>query len=116
MVNNFMKRSQTLTGLVRQRLAHYEQQINFGIRQEVFVDELCKEGYPTSLLYFRKILSQARKRAKEDKKVTNQISNEHNPVIEEKNIIQNNSTSDPLKKSAGFEYSGTTNIDPSDLF
>lgn len=55
-----MNARQSTAGIVRERLAQFEQRIAVGVRLEVLIDELNAEGLRVSYKTFRNALSLAR--------------------------------------------------------
>lgn len=115
-----MKQKQSLAGYIRQHLAEIEGRLEVGIRQEVIVSELREIGYETTLKGFRNFLYRARIHAKEKGSQVSTKLPEQQPRQEVKQAQNSakpdqNKAQNPLTKSAGFEYTGTKDINPDDL-
>ena len=113
-------RSQSLAGVIRERLVSIEARLAVGIRQDVIVSELAAEGYETTLKNLRNELCRARKRKSE--KLLSQPSeipkDEYQPINESKVITPprpEKPPENPLKKPPGFNYTGTQGISEDDL-
>lgn len=110
-----MKQSQSLAGYIRQHLAELEIQLEHGVRQEVLVAELAKQGYQTTPKVFRNLLYRARiwaaKKAALSPVKTKEKTYEEN--VETKNNKSIKNPDNPITKSKGFTYK--TDIDHSDL-
>ncbi len=52
---------QTLTGIIRSRMASYQARQLAGVTQKTFAEELTNEGHPISYADFRTLYSRARK-------------------------------------------------------
>lgn len=52
---------QTLTGIIRSRMASYQARQLSGVTQKTFAEELTNEGHPISYADFRTLYSRARK-------------------------------------------------------
>lgn len=111
-------RKQSLSGVIRERLASIEAQLAVGVRQEVILAELAAEGYETTLGNFRNALFRARKKvqvvasaAPDGSKAAGTAAmptKPHAPVTVR-------TPENPLKKPTGFNYGGTKDIDLDDL-
>jgi hypothetical protein len=113
-----MKRSQSLAGYIREHLSELEERLSYGVRQEVFVSELEACGYKTTLKGFRNFLYRARLDAA-DKQARGALlpkapTEAHaDPVAVFKPIPR--PSENPLTKSKGFEFVGTSSIAESEL-
>lgn len=115
-----MKQKQSLAGYIRQHLAEIEGRLEVGIRQEVIVSELETAGYETTLKGFRNFLYRARIHAKEKGVKVGARATASTTTQEVKKPQESAKTvpkkpDDPLTKSAGFEYTGTKDLNPDDL-
>lgn len=113
-------RSQSLAGVIRERLASIEARLAVGIRQEVIVSELAAEGYETTLKNLRNELCRARKRKSEKllSKPSEILKNQDQPIEESKVTTPprpEKPPENPLKKPPGFNYTGTKGISEDDL-
>lgn len=61
---------QTLTGLIRSRVADYKARQLAGITQKTFAEELTQEGHPISYADFRTLYARARKQVSAAEGVT----------------------------------------------
>ena len=126
-------RKQSLSGVIRERLASIEAQLAVGVRQEVILAELAAEGYETTLSNFRTALFRARKKVQVVAPATPvggkaavtaaMPAKPHSAPVtartpEGKGVgtpKAEKPPENPLKKSTGFNYGGTKDIDPDDL-
>lgn len=100
-----MKLKQSLAGYIREHLNELEARLENGIRQEVIVEELAEKGYETTLQTLRNLIYRARKR----RSLKAQADQPRDPKIV-------SATSGKKKKQpSSFEYSGTQDLDESDL-
>jgi len=125
--------AQSLAGVIRERLASIEARLSVGVRQEVILAELAAEGYETTLKNLRNELCRARKKvqvvapaapvggkaavtaampAKPHSAPATARTPEGKGVGTPK---AEKPPENPLKKSTGFNYGGTKDIDPDDL-
>lgn len=94
-----MERKQSLTGIIRSRMADYEARRLAGVSQKTFAEELTAEGYPISYADFRTLYSRARKQLIEGKfGITTGPRKE--PIQQQKQTQPEN----PLTKKVGFEH------------
>jgi hypothetical protein len=125
--------AQSLAGVIRERLASIEARLSVGVRQEVILAELAAEGYETTLKNLRNELCRARKKVravapaapvggKAAVKAAMPAKPHSAPVTartpEGKGVgapKAEKPPENPLKKSTGFNYEGTKDIDPDDL-
>lgn len=113
-----MNRPQSLAGYIRQNLPELETRLEFGVRQDVLVAELGALGYTTTLKGFRNFLRRARLRAAEMKASGVQMAlPASNPAALNASSIHAAppNLDDPLTKSKGFEFNGTSAFDVGDL-
>lgn len=126
-------RTQSLAGVIRERLASIEARLSVGVRQEVILAELAAEGYETTLKNLRNELCRARKKVQVvapaapvggKAAVTAAMpAKPHSAPVtartpEGKGVgtpKAEKPPENPLKKSTGFNYEGTKDIDPDDL-
>lgn len=103
------KQSQSLAGVIRERLASIEARLAVGVRQEVILAELAAEGCETTLKNLRNELCRARKRKSKALPAP--------PVGLEKGSRAGKEATreNPLKKPTGFNYGGTKDISEDDL-
>ena len=116
------RQSQSLAGVIRERLATIEARLAVGVRQEVIVAELAAEGYETTLKNLRNELCRARKRS--SKTLPPQAAGDKGSTAnmpsraESKRVATpraEKTPENPLKKPTGFNYGGTKNISLDDL-
>lgn len=100
-----MKPKQSLAGYIREHLNEFEARLENGIRQELIVEELAKNGYETTLQTLRNLIYRARKRRLLKAQVDQQRDQK----------IASTTPGKKKKHSSSFEYSGTQNLDESDL-
>lgn len=62
MTKTEIRRTQSLAGVIRERLASIEARLDVGVRQEVILQELAAMGHEISITYLRDALFRARKR------------------------------------------------------
>ncbi|WP_326999620.1 hypothetical protein [Comamonas testosteroni] len=127
------KQSQSLAGVIRERLASIEARLAVGVRQEVIVAELTAEGYETTLKNLRNELCRARKRSSKTlpappvglgkgstanmpsragKEATSHARTEAKGIATPR---AEKPPENPLKKPTGFNYGGTKDISEDDL-
>lgn len=109
---------QTLTGLIRSRMATYQARQLAGVTQKTFAQELTDEGHPISYADFRTLFSRARKQLAAQAQPSTEPRKE--PINEKKLTKKQDKTTkkvpdNPLTKSTGFEYEGTLGFDENDL-
>lgn len=116
------RQSQSLAGVIRERLATIEARLAVGVRQEVIVAELAAEGYETTLKNLRNELCRARKRS--SKTLPAQAAGDKGSTAnmpsraESKRVATpraEKTPENPLKKPTGFNYGGTKDISLDDL-
>lgn len=125
--------AQSLAGVIRERLASIEARLSVGVRQEVILAELAAEGYETTLKNLRNELCRARKKVRGvapaapvggKAAVTAAMpAKPHSAPVTARTPEGKGAGTpkaekppeNPLKKSTGFNYSGTKDIDPDDL-
>lgn len=100
-----MKSKQSLAGYIREHLNELEARLENGIRQEVIVEELTEKGYETTLQTLRNLIYRARKR----RLLKAQADQQRNPKM------VSATSGKKEKQSSSFEYSGTQDLDESDL-
>lgn len=107
-----MKKTQSLAGYIRERLAQYEDRLAIGIRQEVILEELAQAGYETTIYTLRTLLSRARKQrdAAVQKAAETGVSSPAPAAAKPEK-----KTANPLTKSAGFDTSVLKNQTDQDL-
>lgn len=110
---------QTLTGIIRSRMASYQARQLAGVTQKTFAEELTNEGHPISYADFRTLYSRARKQLSASitvaepapkKEQKNAPSIAQKPDQKKQEVPPN-----PLTKKAGFEFKGTNSVDENDL-
>lgn len=116
------RQSQSLAGVIRERLATIEARLAVGVRQEVIVAELAAEGYETTLKNLRNELCRARKRSSKTlpaQAAGDKSSTANMPSRAESKRVATpraeKTPENPLKKPTGFNYGGTKNISLDDL-
>lgn len=121
------KQTQSFSGLIRERLPLIEQRLAVGVRQEVILAELAKEGYQTTLANLKNEIWRARSRAAKDRPARlggwkKGTANSPEPTGNAKPASQGIGTprapkphDNPLTKPTGFNYGGTKDISADDL-
>lgn len=116
------RQSQSLAGVIRERLATIEARLAVGVRQEVIVAELAAEGYETTLKNLRNELCRARKRSSKTlpaQAASDKGSTANMPSRAESKRVATpraeKTPENPLKKPTGFNYGGTKDISLDDL-
>ena len=113
---------QTLTGIIRSRMASYQARQLAGVTQKTFAEELTNEGHPISYADFRTLYSRARKQLSSS--ITVAASAKPASPKEQKNAPSVAQKTDqkkqevppnPLTKKAGFKFKGTNSVDENDL-
>ncbi|MRD49352.1 hypothetical protein GHT07_18915 [Caenimonas koreensis DSM 17982] len=113
-----MNRTQSLAGYIREHLSELEERLSFGVRQEVFVSELEARGYKTTLKGFRNFLYRARLGAAQKQVRPPPIPETPTDapfVTAASSRLPPRPPNNPLTKSKGFEFVGTSAIDESEL-
>lgn len=95
-----MEQKQTLTGIIRSRMADYEARRLSGVSQKTFAEELTAEGYPISYADFRTLYSRARKQLREGKFGVITTGQRKEQGSQQQEIAPTN----PLTKKVGYEH------------
>jgi transposase len=106
---------QSLSGYIRQHLAEIEAELEAGIYQEHLIKELEEAGFTVTVKSFRTLLYRARERASKNKASSTSVTRQQPKQEIKTTAAPPIALVNPLKKSVGFEYTGTQNVDPSDL-
>lgn len=106
---------QSLTGLIRSRMATYQARQLAGVTQKTFAEELTAEGHAISYADFRTLYARARKQLE-----AREAKQQHRPTPPaaegpSARTAAGNDKDDPLTRNTGFDFKGTKSFNTDDL-